>query len=121
MSAFTVLLVEPDPTNVIQVRESLTNGEYPSEMRWVTNRDFALQFLRREAGFAEAPRPDAILLTWNSSREASVLKDEIESDPMLRKIPVITLKPEQAEHEHKCHTRSKTAMRSHKHHASSAA
>lgn len=120
MSAFTVLLVEPDPNNVVQVRESLTNGDFPSEMRWVTNRDFALQFLRQEEGFSSAPRPDAILLTWNTSREAAQLKGEIENDPKLRTIPVITLQAEAAEH--KCHTRSKTqAHRTHKHHAHAAA
>jgi len=121
MSAFTVLLVEPDPRLVPQVRESLTTGETSSEMRWVTNRDFAMQYLRREEGFSGAPRPDAILLTWNSSREAASLKGELDSDPKLRKIPVITLKAEAAEQEHKCHSRSRTALRNHKHHACTAA
>ena len=119
MSAFTVLLVEPDPSKVMAVRESLTNGDYPSEMRWVTNSDFALQFLRREEGFSNAPRPDAILLTWNSSRDGARLKDDLENDPALRRIPMITLKPETAEH--KCHARSKTPMRNHRHHVRTAA
>jgi CheY-like chemotaxis protein len=120
---FTVLLIEPDPSNVPEVRSALSGGAMRSEMRWVTNGEHAIRYLRREDGFHESPRPDAILLTWNlPNDDASRLKGTLESDPALARIPVITLSPENADaasrDKHACRTRSRTAIgRPHRHHS----
>ncbi|WP_425401129.1 response regulator [Aeoliella sp.] len=52
----------------------------------------AMQFLRREGDFADAPRPDLILLDLNMPRKSGreVLK-EIKEDPQLHSIPVVVL------------------------------
>jgi len=52
----------------------------------------ALAFLRREGDFADAPRPDLILLDLNLPKKdgMEVLAD-IKADPTLRRIPVVVL------------------------------
>jgi CheY-like chemotaxis protein len=52
----------------------------------------ALAFLRREGDFADAPRPDLILLDLNLPKKdgREVLAD-IKADPTLRRIPVVVL------------------------------
>jgi CheY-like chemotaxis protein len=120
---FTVLLIEPDPSNVPEVRSALTGGDMRSEMRWVTNGEHAMRYLRREDGFDESPRPDAILLTWNlPNDDASRLKGTLESDPALARIPVITLSPESSaakkQDRHACRTRLRPPLeRPHVHHS----
>jgi CheY-like chemotaxis protein len=82
MSDFMVLLVESNPSNVGQFRECL------DKMHWVADVPSALQFLHRE----DAPRPDAIVMTWNSSSaDVRNFKKALDGDPKVRKIPVITL------------------------------
>jgi CheY-like chemotaxis protein len=122
MSGFTVLLIEPDFSNVPEVRNALTGGAMCSEMRWVTTSEHALRYLRREDGFDQSPRPDAILLTWNlSSDEANRITGTLESDPALRRIPVIRLSAEneaKAPEKHSCRSRSRLQLeRPHQHHA----
>lgn len=124
MNGFTVLLIEPNFSNVQQVRDALTGGSTRSEMRWVTSSDHALRYLRGEDGFDQSPRPDAILLTWNLSKDdANRLKGTLESDPALCRIPVIKLSAEKNEanapENHACRrTRSRQPLeRPHRHHA----
>ncbi len=120
---FTVLLIEPDPSNVPEVRDALTCGAMRSEMRWVIDGEHAIRFLRREDGFCESPRPDAILLTGNlPSDDANRLKGTLESDPALARIPVIKLSAARrhadTQEKHTCRARSQTPLeRPHRHHA----
>ena len=57
-----------------------------------------MAFLRREKGFADAPRPDLILLDLNLPRKAGhEVLAEIKSDPDLQRIPVVVLTTSDAE------------------------
>ncbi|MCD2191785.1 response regulator [Actinomycetospora endophytica] len=52
----------------------------------------ALEFLRREGGYADAPRPGLILLDLNLPRkDGREVLHEIKSDASLRSIPVVVL------------------------------
>jgi CheY-like chemotaxis protein len=52
----------------------------------------ALAFLRREGEYAQAPRPDLILLDLNLPRkDGREVLAELKSDPDLRTIPVVVL------------------------------
>lgn len=58
----------------------------------------AMEFLRKEGKFQDAPRPDLILLDLNLPRkDGREVLAEIKADPFLRKIPVVVLTSSQAE------------------------
>src|SRR5690606_25807853 len=58
----------------------------------------AMEFLRREGRYGEAPRPDIILLDLNLPKKdgREVLQD-IKSDEELKRIPVVVLTTSKAE------------------------
>jgi CheY-like chemotaxis protein len=101
-SPIEVLLVEDDPGDVMMTREALDELAAPhqlaSRLNVVSDGVEALSYLRREDPYAEAVRPDLILLDLNLPRRdgREVLK-EIKSDDALRRIPVVVLTTSQAD------------------------
>jgi two-component system, chemotaxis family, response regulator Rcp1 len=58
----------------------------------------AMEFLRRQGRFANAPRPDLILLDLNLPRkDGREVLAEVKADPSLRHIPIVVLTTSQAE------------------------
>ena len=58
----------------------------------------ALAFLRRAAAYADAPRPDMILLDLNLPRKSGhEVLARYKNDPELRRIPVVVLTTSEAE------------------------
>ena len=92
-----VLLVEDDPGDVLMTREAF--DEYlHNRLDVVTDGAEALLYLRKEAPYADAPRPDLVLLDLNlPRRDGREVLAEIKDDPDLRHIPVIVLTTSQAE------------------------
>ena len=93
-----VLLVEDDPGDILITREALAEGKVRNNLHVVSDGVAAMQFLRREGQFADAPRPDLILLDLNLPKKdgREVLAD-VKQDPSLRRIPVVILTTSQAE------------------------
>ncbi len=93
-----VLLVEDDEGDVVMTREALDEGKVLNRLHVVGDGVEALQFLRREGTFADAPRPDLVLLDLNLPRRdgRQVLAD-VKADPDLRRIPVVVLTTSEAE------------------------
>ncbi|MGH7766892.1 MAG: response regulator, partial [Candidatus Binatia bacterium] len=60
-----ILLVEDNPGDVRLTREALKEGKILNDLCVVGDGVEALAFLRREDGYAEAERPDLILLDLN--------------------------------------------------------
>ena len=87
-----VLLVEDNEADVRLTREALREAGEGVRLSAVADGDQALAYLRREAGFAEAPRPDLVLLDLNLPRKNGLeVLDELRADPSLAQIPVIVL------------------------------
>jgi two-component system response regulator len=85
-------LVEDDPGDVLMTREALDEGPLPNNLSVVGNGIDAMAFLRREGQYADAPRPDLLLLDLNLPRkDGREVLAEIKSDPELRRIPVVIL------------------------------
>ena len=92
-----VLLVEDDPGDVLMTREAFE--EYLNNRLDVVNDGAeAIAYLRREGEYADAPRPDLILLDLNlPRRDGREVLAEVKADDSLRHIPVIVLTTSQAD------------------------
>jgi CheY-like chemotaxis protein len=96
--AIEILLVEDDPGDTLITREALEHSKVVNTLHCVVNGEEAMAFLRRAGKYADAPRPDLILLDLNLPRRdgREVLAD-IKGDPDLLRIPVVILTTSQAE------------------------
>jgi CheY-like chemotaxis protein len=93
-----ILLVEDSPADVRLTREALKNGHLINNLHVVENGVDAMAFLRREAPFADAPRPDIILLDLNLPlMDGREVLAEVKNDPDLHVIPVVILTTSTAE------------------------
>lgn len=93
-----VLLVEDDPGDVLITREAFAENKVRNELSVVSDGVNALAFLRREGSYADAPRPDLILLDLNLPRMAGhEVLEQIKSDADLQRIPVVVLTTSDAE------------------------
>ncbi len=93
-----ILLVEDDPGDVVITREAFAENKVRNHLSVVSDGETAMSFLRRQDGFAEAPRPDLILLDLNLPRKSGhEVLEEIKADPELRPIPVVVLTTSDAE------------------------
>jgi chemotaxis family two-component system response regulator Rcp1 len=95
--ALNVLLVEDDPGDVLIAREAMAAGQLSTSLNVVTDGVEAMKYLRRQNGFADASRPDLILLDLNLPRMSGhEVLAEVKNDPDLRRIPVVVLTTSQA-------------------------
>ena len=93
-----VLLVEDNPGDVRLTREALSDAKVAHRLTVARDGLEALAALRREGRFANAPRPDIILLDLNLPRkDGRAVLAEIKKDPDLRRIPVVVLTTSKAE------------------------
>ena len=93
-----VLLVEDDPGDVLMTREAFEEHKVRNNLTVVSDGEDALAFVRREGEYADATRPDLILLDLNlPRRDGREVLAEIKADPELREIPVVVLTTSAAE------------------------
>jgi CheY-like chemotaxis protein len=93
-----VLLVEDDDGDVLMTREAFEHHKIRNNLHVVGDGEQALQFLRREGEYADAPRPGLILLDLNlPRRDGREVLAELKNDPELRMIPVVVLTTSEAE------------------------
>lgn len=90
--AIQVLLVEDNPGDVRLTQEAFRDAKVHLEMHVAVDGVEAMEFLFQEGKYADAPRPDLILLDLNLPRKdgREVLK-EIKEHPNLKSIPVVIL------------------------------
>ncbi len=87
-----ILLVEDNPGDVRITRDALKDGKVLNHLHVVEDGESAMKFLRREAGSADAPRPDLILLDLNlPKKDGREVLREIKEDPDLHDIPIVVL------------------------------
>ena len=87
-----ILLVEDNPGDVRLTVEAFREGKISNHLSVVGDGVEALAFLRREPPFADAPRPDLILLDLNLPRKnGRDVLSEIDDEENLRQIPVVVL------------------------------
>jgi CheY-like chemotaxis protein len=96
-----ILLVEDDPGDQELTRRALLGGEVPHQLQVVEDGEEALDYLFRRGRYVEAidcPLPELILLDLNLPKlNGKQVLEQIQSDPKLRRIPVVILTTSQQE------------------------
>jgi CheY-like chemotaxis protein len=87
-----ILLVEDSPDDADLTIDALREGRVRNRITHVEDGVEAMAFLRRLGKYAEAPRPDLILLDLNLPRKnGREVLAEVKQDPDLRRIPVVVM------------------------------
>ncbi|MBK9053295.1 MAG: response regulator [Chloroflexi bacterium] len=93
-----ILLIEDSTTDILMTQEALHEAGLPNHLNIVEDGVKALDFLRQIGTYAQAPRPDLILLDLNLPRKnGQEVLAEIKNDPHLQQIPVVVLTTSSAE------------------------
>ncbi|MDM8549056.1 response regulator [Desulfobacterales bacterium HSG2] len=89
---FHILLVEDSPGDIRLTQEALREEKMPCTLDVVRDGVEATAFLQREGEYADAARPDLILLDLNIPRkDGREVLAEIKADEKLKQIPVVVL------------------------------
>lgn len=97
-SLVEILLVEDNPGDVRLTKEAMREAKMRNKLSVASDGVEAMAFLRREGEFADAPRPDVVLLDLNlPKKDGRAVLAEIKADPDLRRIPVVILTSSKAE------------------------
>jgi len=93
-----ILLVEDNPGDVRLVQEALRESKIVNQLHAVSDGKEALAFLRKQGRYANATRPDLILLDLNLPRmDGREVLSEIKADLELLRIPVVIVTSSKAE------------------------
>ena len=93
-----ILMAEDNPADARLAIESLRDAKVPNNLTTVADGTEALAFLRREREYADAPRPDLVLLDLNLPKMTGhELLAVMKNDPALRRIPVVVLTASEAD------------------------
>jgi CheY-like chemotaxis protein len=93
-----ILMVEDNPGDVRLTQEALKEGKVWNNLRVVEDGEAALDYLFRRGPYAQATRPDLVLLDLNLPRkDGREVLSVIKTDDVLKTIPVVILTTSQAE------------------------
>ncbi|MGW5382098.1 response regulator [Nocardia sp. NPDC003963] len=93
-----ILLVEDDPGDELMTREAFEDNKIGNTLHVAHDGQEALDFLYRVGPYADAPRPDLILLDLNLPKyDGRQVLEKIKADPDLSHIPVVVLTTSAAE------------------------
>jgi two-component system, chemotaxis family, response regulator Rcp1 len=93
-----ILMVEDNAADVELTQYMMKQGKLFVNLHVASDGFEAMDFLRKEGKFAEAPRPDLILLDLNlPGMDGRQVLAKVKSDPNLKAIPVVVLTTSQSE------------------------
>ena len=93
-----ILLVEDSPSDTELTVEALKGAKVRNHLSIVEDGVQAMEFLRRLGSYAQAPRPDLIMLDLNLPRkDGREVLAELKADEKLKTIPVVVLTTSSAE------------------------
>jgi len=93
-----ILLVEDNEGDVHLTQEALKSAKVRNRVHTASDGVEAMQFLRREGPFTDAPRPDLVLLDLNlPNMDGREVLEEMKADESLRTIPVVVVTSSAAE------------------------
>lgn len=93
-----ILLAEDNPGDVKLTEKALEQGQIANNLHVTNDGVEALKFLQQEGEYADAPRPDLILLDLNMPRkDGQDVLAELKDDDDLSPIPVVVLTSSESE------------------------
>ena len=93
-----ILLVDDNPADVELVCEAATEGRSQIQVRNVVDGEKAIAYLQCTGLFADAKRPDLILLDLNlPRRDGREVLAEVKHDPRFWSIPVVVFSTSQSD------------------------
>lgn len=93
-----ILLVEDNPGDIRLTQEALKEGKVLNNLHIARDGVEAMAFLRRQDKYADAVRPDLILLDLNlPKKDGHEVLAEIKTDEGLKRIPVVILTTSEAD------------------------
>jgi chemotaxis family two-component system response regulator Rcp1 len=96
--AIEILLVEDNPGDVGLTREMIGSSKIKTVISNVGDGEEAMAYLRRTGPYADAARPDLILLDLNlPKKDGRAVLSEIKADYRFMDIPVVVLTTSEAE------------------------
>ena len=98
LNPIQILMVEDNDGDILLTTRALKEAKVANHVHVAHDGVEALEFLRRQGKYADAPRPDLIILDLNLPRkDGRQVLAEIKPDPELRSIPVVVLTSSNAE------------------------
>jgi two-component system, chemotaxis family, response regulator Rcp1 len=89
---YHILVAEDNPADVRLIQEGFRDFEEPYQIHSVRDGAAAIRFLSRQGEYADAPRPNLVLLDLNMpGMNGHEVLQWMRSDPSLETIPVIVL------------------------------
>ena len=87
-----ILMAEDSPSDADLAREAFRNGKLVNELVIVQDGVEAMAYMRNEGKYANAVRPDIIVLDLNMpKKDGRQVLAELKQDPVFRYIPVVIL------------------------------
>ena len=97
-STIDIMLVEDNPADARLTEEAMRDCGLPTKLHHVWDGEQAMEFLTRGDGYADAPRPDIILLDLNMPKmDGRAVLQQLKANPQLLTIPVVVLTTSDAE------------------------
>ena len=93
-----ILLVEDNEGDVFLTKKAFMKAKVANDIRVASDGEVAMNMLHRKEGYADAPRPDIVLLDINlPKKDGKQVLAEMKQDEELRRIPVVILTSSRAE------------------------
>jgi CheY-like chemotaxis protein len=87
-----VLLVEDNPADVRMIREALEVSRIAHELYVVQDGEQALEFVARKGEYAQAPKPDLVLLDLNIPKvHGHDVIARLRAEPALGRLPIVVM------------------------------
>jgi chemotaxis family two-component system response regulator Rcp1 len=87
-----ILLIEDSLTVGTRTIGALRSGSFPHRCTWLTDGERALEFLNQRGIYAQAPRPDLVLLDLGLPKiDGMQVLSEMKASDKLRTIPVVIM------------------------------